>query len=1824
MIRVHFAKAAAFVTCALLMAAPAVRAAQDEAADLRIVVIEGEDSVNIIAQGTAVPTLVEVRDRNDLPVSGAAVMFLLGEGGAATLNAGLQQVALTTNALGQAAVTVNPVASGLVELSVTATYSGQTATAAIVQTNFATAAQAAAAGAGTAGGTGGGAAAGGAGSGAAAGGGAAAAGGLGTGAIVGIAGGAAAAAGLAVAASGGDDASTSAAPSSPPAPPATEPAAPSAPMVTAGDAQLEVSWTAPSDGGSAINDYDVRYRPVFFGTWTELPDSTRSAATSATIPGLNNGTTYQVQVRAGNSVGDGPWSDSATGMPVAVPEAPAAPGLTAGEGQLEVSWRAPSNNGSSIDDYDVRYRPAGGSWTELPDTAKSTARSVTITGLRDGTAYEVQVRAGNSIGDGPWSQSAMATPVGVPAAPAAPDVTGGDGQLEVRWTPPSDNGSPIDDYDVRFRGPGGSWSSVRDTEKSTATSATIRGLRNGITFEVQVRAGNSVGDGPWSSSGTGTTGARAVPGRPGAPRLTAGDRQLEVRWTAPANNGTRIDDYDVRYQPAGGSWTELPDTGKSTARSATIRNLRNGTEYQVQVRAGSPAGDGPWSSSARGTPRAAVSSGALASYLGFNVIRHELDEFQDHGAECRSQLGGGFRLADWNDIVAYYDGGGSLTAFTAGLKMSVTDRERQPGEIASGYRVSRNGQPLFAGYRHYYAARGDHNVPSHSHANIDNYHLWLGSWFGTGGYALCYRDDGGTGGTPVSEDRAALIDFYNGTGGSNWSRRRNWTSNRPINEWEGVRTDSNDRVTHLDLNRNRLTGTVPSALGRLTHLQYLNLSGNQLSGPLPSSVVNLTRMREVNLSGNQLRGTIPSSLASVLGRFPDLRVVNLAGNDLSGALPSNLGDLSHLTELDISNNELTGAIPSSLGNISNMRTLRLNGNRLTGSIPAALCKFENTINPQQGSANLSCAGSTTGGASDDRAVLMELYNATDGPNWSNNSNWGSNGPLNGWHGVNAGPDDRVRQLLLGDNQLTGSIPSSLGTLKLGHLELQENRLTGPIPSTLGDLKLHVLDLSSNQLTGSIPSSLGSFPDVRFVLLRENRLTGSIPAALCRFAHQINPQQGGVNLPCAGSTSTSALQAQVAPGDGELVVSWTAASDNGVTFSDYDVRYRPDTHSAAWVEFSDEANSTATSATIAGLTNGTAYQVQVRADDSAWSATAVGIPEAPDERLTFGDAHIEDQRLQQSSGIAPLALPEATGGAGALSYALAPALPAGLLFDAAARTVSGAPSVPSPVATYTYTATDANGDAATLSFVIEVEVSAEEASLRQDALAAQGRALLSSVTGVVGERFRTQPAPAPDDSGQTQGATRSFGEALVSTLSSRTGLGSLAAHGGNASASGVPGADPPGNLTGLNGRPGLVSPASVDGLSTDGPMGGALTSGLGLSGDGLLWGRSFATALSAGADDDGEGGYTVWGAGDRQSFSGSPDAGSYSGDVRSLYLGADRRFGDWLAGAALGRSWGAADYTPSSAGGAQGELTTRLTSLYPYVRGKVSSGLTLWAIGGYGRGEAEDARGADSSGEPGELTMAMAAAGLRQDMLERGGLTLAVVGGAGSLSLSSAGGGLTVSDLSAGVRQARLALEASRTSGAVTPFVQFGGRFDGGDGETGTGLELVAGLRASTPRVDVEARGRWLAVHSAAGYGEFGAMGRLAVKSRPDGTGLRALVTPRWGAADPLSVGEGGMLGSAGASRLRPGASWTPEAQALSLDSEVSYGWRLKRLPGILSSMTSHSRTGFGRDLTRAGFSYFASEEETGGGLRLQFTLGRERWLDQGVGYQLALTMSSAF
>ena len=134
---------------------------------------------------------------------------------------------------------------------------------------------------------------------------------------------------------------------------------------------------------------------------------------------------------------------------------------------------------------------------------------------------------------------------------------------------------------------------------------------------------------------------------------------------------------------------------------------------------------------------------------------------------------------------------------------------------------------------------------------------------------------------------------------------------------------------------------------------------------------------------------------------------------------------------------------------------------------------------------------------DDRAALVALYEATDGANWADNSNWLSDAPLGDWRGVATNADGRVTSVDLSSNQLSGSIPAALARLtRLELLNLSSNQLSGSIPAALGELtKLQELDLSSNQLDGSIPAALGELTNLKGLSLSRNQLGGSIPVEL---------------------------------------------------------------------------------------------------------------------------------------------------------------------------------------------------------------------------------------------------------------------------------------------------------------------------------------------------------------------------------------------------------------------------------------------------------------------------------------------------------------------------------------------------------------------------------------------------------------------------------------------------------------------------------------------------------------------------------------------------------
>ena len=145
---------------------------------------------------------------------------------------------------------------------------------------------------------------------------------------------------------------------------------------------------------------------------------------------------------------------------------------------------------------------------------------------------------------------------------------------------------------------------------------------------------------------------------------------------------------------------------------------------------------------------------------------------------------------------------------------------------------------------------------------------------------------------------------------------------------------------------------------------------------------------------------------------------------------------------------------------------------------------------------------TPTGVEIDRAALVALYNATDGANWTDNTNWLSDKPLSEWYGVTtvAVDDGRVWSVSLYQNNLTGTLPTELGNLtEMWVLDLADNNLTGSIPLSMASLtKLADLNLGANQLSGSIPAFLGDLEELREVRLSRNKFTGTIPVALTRL------------------------------------------------------------------------------------------------------------------------------------------------------------------------------------------------------------------------------------------------------------------------------------------------------------------------------------------------------------------------------------------------------------------------------------------------------------------------------------------------------------------------------------------------------------------------------------------------------------------------------------------------------------------------------------------------------------------------------------------------------
>ena len=286
---------------------------------------------------------------------------------------------------------------------------------------------------------------------------------------------------------------------------------------------------------------------------------------------------------------------------------------------------------------------------------------------------------------------------------------------------------------------------------------------------------------------------------------------------------------------------------------------------------------------------------------------------------------------------------------------------------------------------------------------------------------------------------------------------------------------------------------------------------------------------------------------------------------------------------------------------------------------------------------------------------------------------------------------------------------------------------------------------------------------------------------------------------------------------------------------------------------------------------------------------------------------------------------------------------------------------------------------------------------------------------------------------------------------------------------------------------------------------------------FLLGSSFSLA----AGDARTGHYALWGRGSVSRFDGRDSALTVDGEVASAFLGADWSRERTTLGLILGHSIGDGGYRSESG---RGSVSSTLTGLYPWVRQALGERFSLWGVAGYGEGTLtvtpanED--GTSQAAIRTDLELAMGAAGLRGTLVrapDGGGFELAVKTDAMAVRTRSASvPGLA--GASAEVTRLRLGLEGSRPfrfeGGAeLRPSVEVAVRQDGGDAETGFGVDVGGGIAWTDPQrgLSVDLRGRGLVSHDSKGFREAGLSGSLSWEPRAeDGRGPSLTLTQRMG------------------------------------------------------------------------------------------------------------------
>ena len=1557
------------------------------------------------------------------------------------------------------------------------------------------------------------------------------------------------------------------------------PGRPDAPTVTGGEKEVSVSWSAPPNEGPEITSYDLRYRADQDNKWTKL--AALGAVSAHTITGLDAGTAHFVQVRAESSEGAGKWSKS-------------------GEGETNEAVNHAPVFGSHLYEREVAENSAGGTPVGEPVTATDEdGDDLTYAFIPSGdeTSFEIDEESGQitvaagaaldhegdknvytvhlQVSDGKLVDATEVkirlTDVPAPGKPDAPTVTGGEGEVSVSWSAPTNEGPSITNYDLRYRAnQDNDWTDV--SSLGAALAHKITGLDAGTAYFVQVRAESSEGAGEWSDSGEGTTEAANR-----APAFGADAYEREVpENSAPGTavgapvTATDADADDLAYSFTTGGAAALFEIDAATARIAvaggTALNYESAdTLYTVNV----AASDGELADTTSVTIRVTnaddpgeVTLSPAVARVGVELTAMLTDE---DGVKSAGRTRKWQRSRDgnsWNDIgtgrmynpvtadegrwlrmvFTYADGHGpNKRASSAPVKVlaanaapkfpAVYEREvpeNSPGGTAVGAPVAAtdpDGTPpsysLASGNEDGLfgidAATGQITVAEGAVLNYesgDTLHAVGveasdGELADTASVTIRVTDADDPGVVTLSpavarvgvELTAMLTDE---DGALSAGRARKWQRSRSGSSWNDIASGrkytpgTNDEGRWL-----RAVFTYDDGHGRGKR------ASSEAVEVLPANTApKFPAAHDREVPENSPGGTAVG--APVAATDPD------DGASLSYAFVPG-GDEAPFG-IDASTGQITVAEGAVLDFESGTTLYNVKVEASDGELAdTASVRIRVTNADDPGEIALSADVARVGERL--AATLMDQDGSKEAGKtrrWQRSGDGGAS-----WTNI-AGARTRFYTPAAAD---AGKHLRAVFTYADGHGP--GKRAESAAVAVVG-ANTPVVSFGADTYT----VAQGASVDVSVLLSPAGSAALSIEVVAGDSKHTATFQAG------AGSAS-------VAIGTAGLSASDTVE----VRFGDLPDGVAVGVPATTRVVVAAVAGDRAAAAVAI---DGAPAELEVEFAAAAYTATAG----APGTEVTLRISPAADRRVA-----VPLTAVMDRG-------VSIPIVPEPVVFEPgdslAAFTLDIPAEAPSGLMALGFGALPEAVNAGTAASATVRIAARDDGALRDEAfdvgLAVFGRAVAEGARQAVGARIDAVMRPSPGGSAAT-GSPSGWAGRAAGTLAS---------------------------LAGVSFNPSSAAEIGRRSGSPELPTGREAAAR-------LLPSVSFATSLGP-QSTQGLPRFGLWAEGSAQSFRGEPGV-EYDGGMRALTVGADARIGSSaLLGVSVMRSDGDLDYKNRSMDGSLGHA---MNSVHPYLFVQPAAGIGLWAMAGYGGGEVGDD---DHRGDTGDASLRMLSGGVNAPLAQQGAFGLALKGDAFTVGMRADDGrreGMA--------SRARALVEASWTTGGLKLATEAGARYDGGDADTGGGAETGASVGYAGRGIDLDLRGR-LALGSGR-HREWGAALRLAFDPGTRGEGFRFAISPSQGHD---RSGVHGLMDGHAFRHMSAGAhgQWR-------LDAEAGYALKTPAGEGALDSYTRMSAQGGNRSWA-LGAGY-----RVGQTLRLGFEGSRSQMPGQQpeLGIRLALDLT---